>query len=144
MHYAQRTWERKSDLLLGCNLSGITYYYVKTYAYAINSHVLTRTDPCFNKGNSCAMNIIELPHDKTNKMTVRPVKTQISLGICPVWSESSLCSQWVAKDLSFLHADNKDSDQTGSLACPGSSESSLDAQIILLVLSWGGSYGLWY
>ena len=28
-------------------------------------------------------------HDKTNKMSVHPVKTQISLGICSVWS--SLC-----------------------------------------------------
>ena len=27
---------------------------------------------------------IEPQHDKTNKMTVRPAKTQISLGICPV------------------------------------------------------------
>ena len=35
----------------------------------------------------------EPPHDKTNKMAVRPAKTQISLGICPVWSESSLCAQ---------------------------------------------------
>ena len=25
-------------------------------------------------------------HDKTNKISVRPAKTQISLGICPVWS----------------------------------------------------------
>ena len=32
-------------------------------------------------------------HDKTNKMAVRPSKTQISLGIRPVWSESSL-SAW--------------------------------------------------
>ena len=28
----------------------------------------------------------EPPHDKTNKMSVRPAKTQISLGIRPVWS----------------------------------------------------------
>ena len=28
--------------------------------------------------------------DKTNKTNVRPAKTQISLGIRPVWSESSL------------------------------------------------------
>ena len=28
--------------------------------------------------------INELPHDKTNKMSVRPEKTQISLGIRPV------------------------------------------------------------
>ena len=35
----------------------------------------------------------ELPNDRTNKMTVRPANTQISLGICSVWSESSL-SAW--------------------------------------------------
>ena len=34
-------------------------------------------------------------YDKTNKMSVRPAKTQISLGIRPVWSEFSLCAQWV-------------------------------------------------
>ena len=51
-------------------------------------------------------------HDKTNKMCVRPAKTQISLGIRPVWSESSLCTQWIAKDPRFLHADSEDSDQT--------------------------------
>ena len=41
-------------------------------------------------------------------MSVRPAKTQISLGIRPVWSESSLCAQWIAKDPSFLHADSED------------------------------------
>ena len=46
---------------------------------------------------------------------VRPAKTQISLGIRPVWSESSLWLQWVAKDPSFLHADSEDSDQTGRI-----------------------------
>ena len=51
-------------------------------------------------------------HDKTNKMSVRPAKTQICLGICTVWSESSLFAQCVAKDPRFLHADSKDSDQT--------------------------------
>ena len=48
-------------------------------------------------------------------MTVRPAKTQISLGIRPVWSESSLCVQWVAEDPIFLHADSEDSDQTGRM-----------------------------
>ena len=49
----------------------------------------------------------------------RPAKTQISLGICPVWSESLLsicpvwsesllCTQWVAKDPRFLHVDSED------------------------------------
>ena len=35
----------------------------------------------------------EPPRDKTNKVSVRPPKTQINLGIRPVWSESSL-SAW--------------------------------------------------
>ena len=47
-------------------------------------------------------------HDKTNKMSVRPAKTQISMGNRPVRSESSLCAQWAAKDPSFLHADSED------------------------------------
>ena len=50
--------------------------------------------------------IHEPRHDKTNKMSVRPAKTQISLGMRR--SESSLCAQWVAKDPTFLHADNGD------------------------------------
>ena len=60
-----------------------------------------------------AMFLFEPPHDKTNKMTVHPAKTQISLGFRPVWSESSLRAQWVAKDTNFLHADSEDSEQTG-------------------------------
>ena len=43
---------------------------------------------------------------------MRPAKTQISLGIRNVWSESSLCAQWVAKDPGFPHVDSEDSDQT--------------------------------
>ena len=40
----------------------------------------------------CSYMKFEPPHDKTNKMSVRPAKTQICLGIHPVWSESSLCT----------------------------------------------------
>ena len=54
----------------------------------------------------------EPPH---KKMALHPMKTQISLGSCPVWSKSSLCTQWVAKDPRFLHADSEDSDQTGRM-----------------------------
>ena len=46
---------------------------------------------------------------------VRPEKTQISLGIRPVWSESSLCAHWVAKDPRYLYADSEDPDQIGWL-----------------------------
>ena len=73
---------------------------------------------------------------KPTKWCVRPAKTQLSLGIRPVWSESSLCAHWVAKDPSFLHADSEDSDQIRRML--GWSESSLGAHAILLVLPWGG------
>ena len=46
---------------------------------------------------------------------MRQAKTQISLCIRPVWSESLLCVQWVANDPNFLHADSEDSDQTGRM-----------------------------
>ena len=56
---------------------------------------------------------------KPTKWYVRPVKTQISLGICPVWSESSQCAQWVAEDPIFLHADSKNwSDWVDALTDP--------------------------
>ena len=57
----------------------------------------------------------EPAHDKTKKITCAPAKTQISLGIHPVWSQSLLCTQWAAKDPRLLHADGKDSDQTGQM-----------------------------
>ena len=41
-----------------------------------------------------------------------PSEDSISLGILPVWSESSLCAQWVAENPMFLHADSEDADQT--------------------------------
>ena len=76
--------------------------------------------------------------DKSNKISVRPAKTQISLGIRPVWSETSLCAQQVAKDPMFLHAASEDSDQTGWMlrliwVFPGRT-------LILLVLSCRGSF----
>ena len=51
---------------------------------------------------------LSLNMTKPTKWHVRPAKTQISLAIRPVWSESSLCVQWVAKDPIFLDADSED------------------------------------
>ena len=80
----------------------------------------------------------ELPHDKTSNVAVRPAKTQISLGIHPVWSEPLLCAQWVAKDPRFLHADSEDFDQTGQM--PRLIWVFAGRTATLLVLSRGGSY----
>ena len=58
---------------------------------------------------------IEPRHDKTNKVTVRPAKTQISLGICPGWSESSLSAWRNLGSLATNWAHSEDSDQTGRM-----------------------------
>ena len=81
----------------------------------------------------------EPPHDKTNKMTVRPAKTQVSLGIRPVWSESSLSAWRKLGSLATHWAHSEDSDQTGRMP-KLIWVFSLGAHAILLVLSWGGSY----
>ena len=81
--------------------------------------------------------INEPRHDKTKKIAVRQAKTQISLGIRQVWSESSLCTQWVAKDPKFLQADSEDSDQTGQM--PRLIWVIAGHTLILLVLSCRGS-----
>ena len=82
--------------------------------------------------------VITANDKKITKWHVRPAKTQISLGVRPVWSESSLCTQWVAKDPSFLHADSKDSDQTGRM--PRLIWVFAGRTVILLVLSRGSSF----
>ena len=56
----------------------------------------------------------------------------------PVWSESSLCAQWVAKGPRFLHADSEDSDQTGRM--PRLIWVFAGRTLILLVLSCCGSH----
>ena len=83
------------------------------------------------------LTLCEPRHHKTNKMSVRPAKTQISLGIRPVWSQSSLCAQWEAKDPSFLHADSEDSDQTGRM--PRLIWVFAGRTVTWFVLSWRGS-----
>ena len=64
--------------------------------------------------DSTSPNVNEPPHDKTNKH-VRPVKTQTSLGIHPIWSES-LLSAWRKLGFLAIHwAHSEDSDQTGRM-----------------------------
>ena len=64
-------------------------------------------------------------------------RRQISLGIRPVWSASSMCAQWVAKDPRFLHADSEDSDKTGRM--PRLIWVFAGCTVTLLVLSCHGS-----
>ena len=80
----------------------------------------------------------ELRHVKTNTVTVRPAKTQISLGIRPVWSESSLSAWRKSGSLATHWAHSENSDQTGRMTrliwvFAGRTDT-------LLVLSCRGSY----
>ena len=77
--------------------------------------------------------INEPQHDKTNTVSVRPAKTQISLGICPVWSKSSLSAWRNRGSLATQWAHSGDSDQSGRM--PRLIWVFADRTLILLVLS---------
>ena len=62
---------------------------------------------------------IEPRHDKTNKIHVRTANTQISLGISPVWSESSLSAWRSIGSLATQRVHSEDSHQTGRMHPPG-------------------------
>ena len=80
----------------------------------------------------------EPPHVKTNIMTVRPAKTQISPSIRAVWSESSLSAWRRLESLATNWVHSEDSDQTGRM--PTLIWVFAGRTLILLVLSWGGSF----
>ena len=76
-------------------------------------------------------------YDKTNKVSVRPAKTQISLGIRLVWPESSLSAWRKLGSLATHWAHSEDSDQTGRM--PRLIWVFAGYTLILLVLSCCGS-----
>ena len=65
----------------------------------LNSHVEGQRDSSTCIYNTASyFSYISQCMTKLTKWNVYQAKMQISLGICPVWSESLLCTQWVAKD----------------------------------------------
>ena len=66
---------------------------------------------------------------KPTKLHERTAKTQISLHIRIVWSESSFCALWVAKDPKILHADIEDCPD--KCRCTDWSEFALSAHVVL-------------
>ena len=75
---------------------------------------------------------------KPTKWHVLPAKTQISLGIRPVWSESLLSAWRKIGSLATHWVHSEDSDQTGWM--PRLIWVFAGRTVILLVSSWGGSY----
>ena len=75
-------------------------------------------------------------------MSVRPAKTQISLGIRPVWSGSSLSTWRKLGSLATHWANSEDSDQTERM--PMLIWVFAGRTLILLVLSCRGSTNIYY
>ena len=113
-------------------LRGGTDEWRRTIYLSMVSMVSIDTAECYeNKSKT-----FEPPHDKTNKMTERPANTQISLGIHPVWSETSLSAWSKLGSLATHWAHNEGSDQTGRM--PRLIWVFAERTVNLLVLSWGG------
>ena len=74
---------------------------------------------------------------KPTKWHVRPAKIPISLGIRPVWSESSLSAWRKRGSLATNRAHSQNSDQTGLM--PRLIWVFAGCTVILLVLTWSGS-----
>ena len=75
---------------------------------------------------------------KPIKCHMRPAKAQFSLGIRPVWSESSLSARRTTGSLVTHKVDSEASDQAGRM--PRLIWVFVGRTCHLLVLSWGSSY----
>ena len=126
--YQRKTWKqiRYKPYRTHSNIHVNTYMKEK----ASSNYVPTISLYMFNLTN-------ELRHDKTNKMAVRPAKTQISLGIRPVWSAPSLSAWRKIGSLAIYWAHSEDSDQT--VWMPRLIWVFAGRTLTLLVLSCGGS-----
>ena len=107
----------------------ITYFFLQLLRQSTKERHQCVTSKCI---------ITEPHHYKTNKMSVRPAKAQISLGIRPVWSESSLSAQRKLGSLATHWTHSEDSDQTGRM--PRLIRVFAGRTTTLLVLSCRGSY----
>ena len=130
-HDLSRRWTHRSICWFCPALANYVLLTSKTKLVCVSNCLHTAASPLFSyHTNSCLKvhsshlkNKYEPPHDKSNKMAVRPAKTQIILGIRrPGWSESSL-SAW--RKLGSLATHWAHSEDSGCSSWP---ESSLGAQ----------------
>ena len=134
--------ERSNDLLEGQNLY-VLWKFERKRTHYINKQFFTvvsiRSSYDLLLVWDCMCISYEPPHDKISNVVVRPAKTQISLGIRPVWSESSLSAWRKLGSLATDWAHSEDSDLTGRI--PRLTWVFAGRTVILMVLSRGGSYG---
>ena len=118
----------KSLLTIGLKTNLNSFCYLTTYRYLPISIY-------FNM-NEFHLHVSRLTTKPTN-WSVAAAKTQISQGIRPVWSDSSLSAWRKLWSLATHWAHSEDSDQTGRR--PRLIWVFAERTVILLVLSWGGS-----
>ena len=115
------------------------------------SHLNIKEDSDYLPHCSPVIHIKSLCMTKQTKWHVCPAKPQISLGFRQVWSVNAMTfkSLWAAKDPTILHVDSEDSDQTERMPkliwvmtgrMPRLIWVFAGHTVILLVLSWGGSF----
>ena len=134
MHTVQRLSDKQLKLSLACLISMHFCHFrnhIQTTLLVSSSMVITLSMPFFVTYMSHLMT-------KPTKWHVRPAKTQISLGICPVWSESWLSAWRKLGPLATHWAHSEDSDQTGRM--PRLIWVFAGHILTLLVLSCRGSY----
>ena len=90
---------------------------------------------------NCLLNVVSCINEpdmtKPTKWVCAQRRLRSAWASPPLWSESSRCAQWVAKDSSFHHVGSEDSDQTGQM--PRLIWVFAGRTLNLLVLSYRGS-----
>ena len=101
----------------GSNCSAVWHHIPKLkYLFLRLSSAAYTYQPPHDKTNGSKGQINEFSKGENNtKMCNFDEYDIFTVVIRPVWTVSSLSAQWVAKDLSFLHADSEYSGQTGRM-----------------------------
>ena len=103
-----------------CSYENCILYYMKIYEVNFINSTLSTSLNLSTKHISTWLlrgftNIWDALMTKPTMWHVRPANTQISLGICPVWSESSLSAWWKLGPIATHWEHSEASDQTGRM-----------------------------
>ena len=131
---------RPNDVFVRVQIVYKSHIFSETQFWTMSSHSRNKPNPSEKININWEVSRLSYPNHciyRTGASQQLASRFQTYWADSPVWSESSLCAQWLAKDTRFPHADSEDSDQTGRM--PRLIWVFAGRTLILLVLSWGGS-----
>ena len=111
-------------------------YIIKWGSVSFPVKMKSQSNPNINEHSGACKMIHRRLMTKPTKSSVRPAKTQINLGMRPVWSESSQCAKWAAADPMFLNADNEDKSDCADAGHKSRSQCSLCKSIAWYRTRW--------